>query len=74
MALGQIGLFTTVVEALATALGAGILLGGFVVGSIGIVAGWPRPLLDERVLAFGYLGGIVGAALAFIDLILRYRG
>ena len=40
MALGQIGPATVVAEALATAVGAGILLGGFLVGSIGVVVGW----------------------------------
>lgn len=74
MALGHVGLFTAVLEAVATAVGAGILLVGCVVGSAGILRGWPRTLLDERVLTLGYFGGIAGAGLALVDVILRYGG
>jgi len=67
VALGQIGFFTTVIEALATAVGAGILLGGFLAGSVGSVAGMPRHRLDARVLSVGYAGGVVGLGAVLLD-------
>ncbi|HEX5928875.1 MAG TPA: hypothetical protein VFY48_05730 [Solirubrobacterales bacterium] len=72
MAAGQIGFFTNVMEALATAVGAGIVLGGFLAGAVGAIAGWPRVLRDERVLITGYGGGIAGVVAAVIDLLVRY--
>ncbi len=74
MAAGQIGFFTSATEVLAAAVGAGILLGGFVAGSIGIVAGWPRSRRDGGVVSFGYAGGMVAVLLVLIDLALRYPG
>jgi len=73
MALGRIGFFTTAIEALATAVGAGILLGGFLAGSIGMVAGWSRPLRDERTIFVGYVGGMAAVLFVLVDLALRYH-
>jgi hypothetical protein len=73
MALGQIGLLTDAAEVLALAVGAGILLGGFVAGSIGIAMGLPRARRDEDVVSFGYAGGVIAILLVLIDLLLRYR-
>jgi hypothetical protein len=60
------------IEAAATVVAAGIILGGFVMGVAGFLAGWPRQELDERVLTDGYLGGLVGVSVAVIDLVFRY--
>lgn len=57
---------------MASAVGAGIVLGGFAVGTYRLMAGQPRRELETRVLADGYAGGIVGALVACLDLILRY--
>jgi hypothetical protein len=72
MATGQVGSVTAAVEALAAAVGAGMLLGGFVAGSIGIAAGWSHPSLDRWVVLGTYFGGSVGVGLAAFDLFLRY--
>jgi hypothetical protein len=72
MAFAQIGPLTTAAEAAATAIGAGILLGSFVLGTISLLRGTPRPILEGRVLTDGYLGGLVGACIALFDLLLRY--
>jgi len=72
MALAQIGSLTGVLEALAAAVGAGAVLGGVAAGIQGMVRGSPRADIEESALAGGYIGGGVGAALAFVDLILRY--
>jgi predicted GNAT superfamily acetyltransferase len=72
MVLGRIGLFTTAVETLATAVGGGIVLGGFLAGSVGMVAGWTSTLRDQRILLTGYCGGMAGVVLVLIDLAVRY--
>jgi hypothetical protein len=72
MVLAQIGPLTGVLEVLATAVGAGVVLGGVAAGITGMVRGSPKADIEENALADGYIGGGVGAALAFVDLILRY--
>jgi hypothetical protein len=72
MLTAQIGPLTSVAESMATAVGAGILLGGFAMGAVGVAAGWPRQKLDDHVLFFGYAGGVVAVALSLLDLALRY--
>lgn len=72
MAMGEIGFFTTAAESLATAAGAGILLGGFLAGSVGIVVGWSRSRRDESGLSFGYGGGVIALFFVLVDLVLRY--
>jgi len=54
------------------AVGAGIVLGSFAMGVVGLVLGWSRKALEARALTDGYLGGLVGAAVALIDAALRY--
>jgi hypothetical protein len=72
MALGQIGPLTTVLEAFATAVAAGVVLGSVGVGSLGLVLGWSRHSIGDRAVTDGYVGGVVGAAVAVIDVVLRY--
>ncbi len=72
MALAQIGPLTTVLEAAATAVAAGVALGGVAAGILGLIRGWSRTAIEGNALASGYVGGGVGAALALLDLILRY--
>jgi hypothetical protein len=72
MTLAQIGPFTAVTEALATAVGAGVVLGGVAAGILGLVRGSSKVDIEESALASGYIGGGVGAALALLDLILGY--
>jgi hypothetical protein len=61
-------------EAVAAAVGAGVVLGGVALGVGRLAAGWPRQRIERRALTDGYLGGMVGAVVAVIDLILRYGG
>lgn len=72
MALGQIGFLTNVLEALATAVGAGMLLGSFGAGAVGLLIARPRRPLEARVVRWGYHGGIVGVLLAASDSVTRY--
>ena len=53
MALAAIGALTGLAESAATAIGAGMVIGGFIAGSIGTVSGWGRAELDRRVLLAG---------------------
>jgi hypothetical protein len=72
MRVAQIGPFTTALEAGATAVAAGILLGSFAMGTYRLMKKRPRRELEAHVLTDGYAGGIVGAVGALLDLILRY--
>jgi hypothetical protein len=70
MPLAQIGPLTTVLEDIATSVGAGILVGTVAIGAVGFVLGWSRQSLERRALTDGYLGGLLGATAALIDLVL----
>ena len=72
MTLAQIGPLTAALEALATTVGAGALLGAFAMGAIGLIARWPRKELEERAPWDGCVGGGVGLLLAVLDLVTRY--
>jgi hypothetical protein len=72
MALGQIGPLTALLEWLATMVGSGILLGGFVMGILGLLMGQSMQVLAARAMKDGYAGGAVGVLLVLADLILRY--
>lgn len=68
----QIGPLTSLLEATATAVAAGILLGSAGMGAVGIALGWPKRKLEGRALTDGYYGGIFGAVLALADAVARY--
>jgi hypothetical protein len=72
VAIAQIGPLTAVIEALATAVGAGAVIGSAAAGICGLWAHWPTPRLERRTLYGSYLGGAVGAASALFDAIVRY--
>jgi hypothetical protein len=72
MALAQIGPFTAVTEALATAVGAGAVLGSAAAGIRGLIRGSTRAKLEASALLSSYIGGGMAAILALVDLILRY--
>lgn len=72
MVLGQIGPLTAVVEALATAVGAGVVLGGVGAGIRGLAQGSSRAEIEGSALFSGYAGGGLGAMVALVDAILRY--
>lgn len=72
MPVAQIGPLTTAMESAAAAVAAGMLLGGFLTGLVGIARGWPRRRFDSRVVEFGYLGGAGGAAVMLADITFRH--
>jgi hypothetical protein len=74
MLIGQVGPFTTAIETMATAVGAGILLGSFATGAIGMLAGRSRRVLAARGLIYGYYGGLFAVGFVLVDLAIRYGG
>lgn len=72
MVFAQVGPITAVLEMLATAVGAGALLGTFSMGVVSLIARWPRKELEERVPLDGCLGGGAGLLAALLDLAIRY--
>lgn len=68
----QIGPLTTALEAVATSVGAGVILGSVAIGAVRLARGWSRERIERRALTDGYLGGVVGAVAAVIDIALRY--
>ena len=71
MELAQIGPLTTMLEAVAASVGAGIVLGSVSIGATRLARGWALQRIELRALTDGYLGG-VGAIAAVIDIALRY--
>ncbi|HEX8689038.1 MAG TPA: hypothetical protein VF729_02220 [Solirubrobacterales bacterium] len=72
MELARVGPLTTLIEGGAAAVGAGILLGGFATGLVGLVLAWPRRKFEWQVLKGGYAGGAAGALLMIADITFRY--
>jgi hypothetical protein len=70
--LAHIGLMTTVLESIATSIGAGMLMGGFAFGATRFLRGWARRDLEKRALTDGYIGGFVATGLLVVDLAVRY--
>lgn len=71
MALAQIGLLTGVLEAAATAVGSGLLLGSFALGTGRFCLGIQRSALEAHALTDGYWGGVFSLGLILIDLVFR---
>jgi hypothetical protein len=74
MPASHVGPLTTLLEGAAAAVGAGMLLGGFLTGLAGLILAWPRWRFDRRVLRYGYAGGAVGVAVMIADITFRYGG
>ena len=72
MALAQIGFLTGALEAFAAAVGAGMVVGGFLAGLYGLLAGWRRRDIRAEAFDAGYVGGACGAFFALVDLLVRY--
>jgi hypothetical protein len=71
MVSAQIGPVTATMEALAAAIGAGILLGGFLAGSAGMMLRWPRVKAEAWTLVGGNIGGSVALLAILVELRMR---
>lgn len=69
--MASVGPITSAVEGVATSVGAGILLGSFVVGTLGTMLAWDLRLRELWVVTAGYFGGLGVLGLAVLDLFLR---
>lgn len=72
MALAQIGPLTNLTEAVAAAVGAGVVLLSVAAGVWALAVGRPRDEIEEWALRGGYFGGGLGALVALVDVVLRY--
>jgi hypothetical protein len=70
--LAHIGPTTTVLEAAATSIGAGILMGSFLMGTTGLALRWSRQDFEGRALRDGYIGGVAATACLIFDFLMRY--
>jgi hypothetical protein len=68
----QIGPVTSLIEGVATAVGATMILGGFVVGLYGVSRGRPRTMIEAAALDAAYIGGFVGVLAVVADIMIRY--
>ena len=59
---------TAFLEACATAVGVGMVLGGFAAGLVGVLRNTPRDVLELRVLKVGYLFAAVCLLVRLFDL------
>lgn len=65
--IAEIGPLTGILESMTRAIGAGIVLGTFTLGTLGLLAGRTRQMLETRVLTDGYAGGCVGLGAVIFD-------
>ena len=72
LVFAQIGPLTTLLEAAATAVGAGVVLGSVAVGIRGLWVRWPVRKIERRALSGSYMGGAAGAVAALADVVIRY--
>jgi hypothetical protein len=49
-----------------------MLLGAFGAGAVGVVAGWPRDVLEGDAPIAGYMGGIGALVVVVLDLLFSY--
>jgi hypothetical protein len=70
--LANVGLLTTVLEMAAASIGAGVVVGGFVVGGAGMLKQRSRKQMEGNALRDVFFGGLVGMSCLCIDLLMRY--
>lgn len=59
---------TALLEACATAVGVGMVLGGFAAGLVSVLLGRSQELLERRVLQVGYLTAAFCLAMRLLDI------
>jgi hypothetical protein len=72
MPIAQIGPFTSIMESAAAAVAAGMLLGGFLTGLVGLMRGFSRQRFDWLVMQSGYIGGAGSLFVILADITLRH--
>ena len=69
--IAHIGFATSAIEALATSIGAGIVIGGFVAATGAMLRGRSRKDVESTALRDGYIGGGLGMFCLLWDLLVR---
>jgi len=72
LVVGAIGFFGTFFEAVATAIGTGVVVGGFLGASAGVILGWTRKQVESHTLRDGYIGAVLVLTLWVVDLCIVY--
>jgi hypothetical protein len=72
MLFAHIGSTTTALEAVATSIGAGMLVSGFVMAAVGLTRGKTRRQIEKNSLRDACVGGLCAMGLIAIDLSMRY--
>jgi hypothetical protein len=68
----NIGSTVAVLEAAASAVGAGLVVGGFAGGIAGAVLRWPRAKAEREVLRSSYAVGALGLGFLAIDIVRKH--
>jgi VIT1/CCC1 family predicted Fe2+/Mn2+ transporter len=69
--IAHIGFATSVLEAVATSIGGGVLVGGFVAASGAMLSKRSRKEVEDTALRDGYIGGLTGMLCLLLDLLTR---
>ena len=69
--VAQIGFFTTLLELAATAIGAGVVVGGFLAAAVGVLIPQSRKEAEGNPLTDVFWGGLLGMFCLCADLIVR---
>jgi hypothetical protein len=70
--LANVGPTTATLEALASLIGAGLIVGGFAGGLVSLLCGDPRSEIEQAALNGGYLGGAFGLVLLAVDILEKH--
>jgi len=65
-------IFTPIIEAAASAIGSGILLGGFYGASAGALKGWSRKQVERDAFRDGHIGATLALCLWILDQCIVY--
>ena len=72
LVFGSTAIFTPMLESAATAIGAGIVIGGFVGASGRTLRGWSRKRIEETALQDSYIGAAWVLGLWILDHCIVY--
>jgi len=69
--IADAGFATSVFEAVATSIGAGVVVGGFVAATGAMLGRRSRKEVEKTALRDGYIGGVFGIFCLLLDLLTR---
>jgi hypothetical protein len=72
MPIAAIGFFGSLFEATATAIGTGMVVGGFWGAMAGVINGWSREEVEQDSLRNGFIGAGAACTAWLVDLLVRY--